>query len=148
MTKSTLHQNKPRRSIIRKMIAVYIGILIVVTNMGMSLANDYEGETDIGSTAWSKANGNQEWVVTEYDKNWNHVGATGTKVTVYVGGDYGTSKSVYYDQGEGVSGTVYKGYDWSSCTGRDAPPSNGFNTDTNQMKKMVDTIGFDSETSK
>ena len=43
MTKSTLHQNKPRRSIIRKMIAVYIGILIVVTNMGMSLANDYEG---------------------------------------------------------------------------------------------------------
>lgn len=148
MTKSILHQNKPRRSIIRKMIAVYIGILIAVTNIGISLANDYEGETNIGSTAWSKANGNQEWVVTEYDKNWNHVGATGTKVTVYVGGDYGTSKSVYYDQGEGVNGTVYKGYDWSSCTGRDAPPSNGFNTDTNQMKKMVDTMGFDSETSK
>ena len=146
MTKSTLHQNKPRGSIIRKMIAVYIGILIVVTNIGISLANDYEGETNIGSTAWSKANGNQEWVVTEYDKNWNHVGATGTKVTVYVGEDYSISKSVYYNQGEGVSGTVYKGYDWSSCTGKDAPPSNGFNTDTDQMKKMIDAIGLDTAT--
>lgn len=148
MAQHTLHQNEPSKSMMRKIIAVYIGILIVLTNVKINFANDYQGETNIGSTAWSKANGNQEWVVTEYDEYWNHVGATGTKVTVYVGEDYSASKSVYYNQGEGVAGTVYKGYDWSSCTGKDAPPSNGFNTDTNQMKKMVDAVNFDSTTSQ
>lgn len=149
MKKNILHKKKSKRSNIKRIIILQILILFIIANVKINLqANDYQGETNIDETPYERIDGTQDWYVSEIADPNNpddNGGATGTKVTVIVGEDEtGTSKT--YTEGDGVDGTVYKGYDWSSCTGNNAPPSDNFNTDSDQMKSLVDNIGLDDDT--